>query len=229
MVPWREADRPRQAGRRQRDAVRSAVAPLRDPAHLDGRHVPGRGALRIGVRASRPRPTWMPVSSIPDEIVLGDGRASVSSQDDTADRGFVLDGFPRTVHQAESLDEILAPRGDRPRRQPRGPTPRSCCAGSPAGGSASTAGPTTRRRPSAEVNWTCDVCGGEVIQREDDTEGADPAPARPLRAGDGAAHRLVPRPGDAHAGGRGSGSPTRSPTAWSRSSTSSRIGSRRPD
>ena len=39
-------------------------------------------------------------------------------------------------------------------------------------GCASTAAPTTRLSSPPLINWTCDVCGGEVIQREDDTEEA---------------------------------------------------------
>ena len=44
------------------------------------------------------------------------------------------------------------------------------------------------------INWTCDVCGGEVIQREDDTEEAIDAAPRDLRDPDRPAHRLVPGP-----------------------------------
>ena len=50
-----------------------------------------------------------------------------------------------------------------------------------------------RQHAAAEVNWTCDVCGGEVVQRDDDTEEAVATPARALRAPDGADHRLLPR------------------------------------
>jgi adenylate kinase len=49
---------------------------------------------------------------VPDELTIEIVRARLG-QDDTA-RGFVLDGFPRTLAQAEALDRVLAEidRGD---------------------------------------------------------------------------------------------------------------------
>ena len=46
---------------------------------------------------------------VPDEVVV----AIIADRIDEADakRGFVLDGFPRTVPQAEALDQLLAERG----------------------------------------------------------------------------------------------------------------------
>src|SRR5687768_7682630 len=46
---------------------------------------------------------------VPDEVVV----AIVSDRIDMADakRGFILDGFPRTVPQAEALDRMLAKKG----------------------------------------------------------------------------------------------------------------------
>lgn len=90
---------------------------------------------------------------------------------DVRARGFVLDGCPRTVSQAERLAGILAPydldlaidlevhTGQVLRRL----AARRVCVD--CGANYSTASPPL-------INWTCDVCGGEVIQREDDTEEA---------------------------------------------------------
>ena len=47
------------------------------------------------------------------------------------------------------------------------------------------------------INWTCDVCGGEVVQREDDTEEAISRRLEIYEQPDRAAHRLVPGPGPA--------------------------------
>jgi adenylate kinase len=43
---------------------------------------------------------------VPDELTIALIRDRLEEKD--AHRGFVLDGFPRTIHQAEALDEMLA-------------------------------------------------------------------------------------------------------------------------
>jgi adenylate kinase len=72
------------------DILREAVA-SETPLGLRAKHIMDRGAL------------------VPDEIVI----AVVADRIDHADaaNGFVLDGFPRTVPQAEALDRELATRG----------------------------------------------------------------------------------------------------------------------
>jgi adenylate kinase len=107
---------------------------------------------------------------IPDEIVLGVVSERLD-QDDTKSRGFILDGFPRTATQAEALSKMLAPRDLDLAVDLEVPTEivlkrlssRRVCLD--CGTNYSTA-----NRP--RVDWTCDVCGGEVVQREDDTEEA---------------------------------------------------------
>jgi adenylate kinase len=107
---------------------------------------------------------------IPDEMVMEMVRGRLSERD-TRGRGFVLDGCPRTTSQAEDLDEIVHPFGldlvidlDVPTSlvMKRLASRRVCV---DCGANYSTAAPPM-------VNWTCDVCGGEVVQREDDTEEA---------------------------------------------------------
>ncbi|HYC15604.1 MAG TPA: adenylate kinase [Pseudolabrys sp.] len=46
---------------------------------------------------------------VPDEVVVGIIAERIDQPD--AKRGFVLDGFPRTVPQAQALDRLLAERG----------------------------------------------------------------------------------------------------------------------
>jgi adenylate kinase len=105
---------------------------------------------------------------IPDEVVIGVVRERLD-QDDTKMRGFILDGFPRTAHQAEALAKLLVPGDLDMAVDLEVPTEivlkrlaaRRVC--SDCGTNYSTDSPP-------KENWTCDVCGGEVVQRPDDTE-----------------------------------------------------------
>jgi adenylate kinase len=107
---------------------------------------------------------------IPDDMVMEMVRSRLSERDTTG-RGFVLDGCPRTTVQAEALHDIVHPFGLDLVVDLEVPTTlvmkrlasRRVCVD--CGSNYSTAAPPM-------VNWTCDVCGGEVIQREDDTEEA---------------------------------------------------------
>jgi adenylate kinase len=90
---------------------------------------------------------------------------------DTQARGFVLDGCPRTISQAQQLADLLDPDQLDLVLDLEVPTTmvlkrlasRRVCVD--CGANYSVASPPL-------TNWTCDVCGGEVIQREDDTEDA---------------------------------------------------------
>ncbi|MGI5831933.1 MAG: adenylate kinase [Thermoguttaceae bacterium] len=46
---------------------------------------------------------------VPDEVIIALVKERISQPD--ADRGFLFDGFPRTVVQAEALDKVLAEQG----------------------------------------------------------------------------------------------------------------------
>jgi adenylate kinase len=107
---------------------------------------------------------------VSDEIMVGvvDERLNES---DTTKRGYILDGFPRTVPQGESLAEITA---DRPLdlvvnlEVPEAIvleriTKRRVC---------KTCGHIYSVDAPPKDGWICDVDGGEVVQRADDTEDA---------------------------------------------------------
>ncbi|GMV17154.1 MAG: adenylate kinase [Polyangiaceae bacterium] len=69
-----------------------------------------RAARAAGTRLGKEAETYMNAGKlVPDEVVIGlvDERLD---QDD-AREGFILDGFPRTVPQAEALGGLLAKRG----------------------------------------------------------------------------------------------------------------------
>lgn len=133
------------------DMLRSAVK-AGTPLGLDATHYIEAGEL------------------IPDELVLRLVGERLG-QDVTKDRGFVLDGFPRTVNQAKLLDGLLIPDEVDCVINLRVPTSlvlkriasRRVC--EDCGANYSTLTPP-------KVDWTCDVCGGDVVQRDDDTEAA---------------------------------------------------------
>ncbi len=80
---------------------------------------------------------------VPDDVTIGMLEARLDQPD--AARGFVLDGFPRTLDQASALDALLAAaaRGSRASSTSRCMA-RSSCAGCPAAWSAARrATPTT--------------------------------------------------------------------------------------
>jgi adenylate kinase len=121
----------------------------------------------LGLRA---KPIMDSGKLVPDDIVLGMVEDRVARPDCAA--GFVLDGFPRTLPQAERLEEILSLLPLRRalavylvvdedavvRRIASRRTCRSCGA----------IYSTETKMPRAAGN--CDACGGELIQRPDDRE-----------------------------------------------------------
>jgi adenylate kinase len=130
-----------------------------------------RAAVRQGTEFGKKAKEYMDAGElVPDEVVIGVVGERLD-QDDTANRGFILDGFPRNVHQAEALDELLAPIGLDLAIDLEVPTAivlkrlasRRVC---------TTCGTNYSTDSPPAIDWTCDVCGGEVIQREDDTERA---------------------------------------------------------
>jgi adenylate kinase len=107
---------------------------------------------------------------LPDDLIM-EMVGERLNDSDTRARGFVLDGCPRTIGQAEALEQLLKP--DRldmvlnlevaTSQVLRRLASRRVCVD--CGTNYSVSSPPL-------VGWSCDVCGGEVIQREDDTEDA---------------------------------------------------------
>ena len=105
---------------------------------------------------------------VPDEIVIGVVEEMLG-RDDTIRRGFILDGFPRTVRQAEELERVLA---DYPLDLVLDlDVPTEIVLRRIAGRRVCVQCHTPYHVDTPPSNnWTCDNCGGEVIQRDDDTE-----------------------------------------------------------
>lgn len=109
---------------------------------------------------------------VPDEVVIRMVKDRLQQAD--CANGFMLDGFPRTLPQAESLDAALKSMGARldaviAIEVPRDVlmtrlTARRQCRG--CGKIYNVLG----EMPASE--GVCDICGGEVYQRDDDTVAA---------------------------------------------------------
>jgi adenylate kinase len=129
-----------------------------------------RAAVRSGSEFGQKARRYLDAGElVPDEIVIGMVRERLT-KDDTTHRGFILDGFPRTVRQSEALLEFLAPKTldvvlnleiDTSEVLRRLASRRVC---SDCGANYSVVDNPPR------VPGICDVCGGDVVQRDDDTE-----------------------------------------------------------
>lgn len=107
---------------------------------------------------------------VPDEVVIGIIRNRLKEAD--CQKGYMLDGFPRTVAQAEALDKMLAESGskiddvisiDVPNEELLGRltgrrTCRQCGQGF-----------HVMFDPPKQAG-VCDKCNGELYQRDDDNE-----------------------------------------------------------
>jgi adenylate kinase len=130
-----------------------------------------RSAVKAGTPLGLEAKAYMDSGElIPDEVVLAMVKEHLD-QDDTKARGFVLDGFPRTEVQAAKLEEMMLPAEIDCVINLVVPTglvmkrlaSRRVCVD--CGTNYSTFAPP-------RVDWICDICGGEVVQRPDDTEAA---------------------------------------------------------
>lgn len=66
-----------------------------------------RAAIQEGTELGIKAKAYMDQGAlVPDEVTVGIVRERLSKPD--CDKGFLLDGFPRTVPQAEALDELLS-------------------------------------------------------------------------------------------------------------------------
>lgn len=107
---------------------------------------------------------------VPDEVTIGIVRERLAETD--CANGFLLDGFPRTVFQAEALDDILTKLG----------TNLDVALNIDVDSEALIGRITGRRmcrncgKPyhvtfsPSKVEDRCDACGGELYQRDDDKE-----------------------------------------------------------
>ena len=107
---------------------------------------------------------------VPDEVTINMVKDRL--QQDDCKNGYLLDGFPRTVLQAEALDNFLVKRGESIDTALLIEVPKEFILERMTG---------RRVCPSCGASYhikfnpatndgKCDLCGSEVIQRKDDTE-----------------------------------------------------------
>jgi len=106
---------------------------------------------------------------VPDEVTIAMVAERLSRWD--CGKGVLLDGFPRTIRQAEALDEMLAERGREislvPYLMVRDETLIERLAGRWTCRECEAAYHVVFKPPQHE--GICDECGGELYQRPDDT------------------------------------------------------------
>jgi adenylate kinase len=130
-----------------------------------------RGAVKNGTAMGLEAKRYMDAGDlVPDSVVIGIVKDRLQ-EPDTA-KGFLMDGFPRTIPQAEALDKvlgeldraitkvvvILVDEDDLVKRLSGRRVCRTCQA------------PFHVMFNQAKVEGVCDKCGGELYQRDDDNE-----------------------------------------------------------
>lgn len=130
-----------------------------------------RANVRAGTGLGAKAKSFMDAGDlVPDDVILG--MMGDRLAEDDAKEGFLFDGFPRTVPQAEALEQLLIERG-----QPIDVVLRMLV------DTKEVVQRLTGRRTCTncgavfhvdydppKVEGVCDKCGGELVQREDDSE-----------------------------------------------------------
>ncbi len=130
-----------------------------------------RAAVKEGTDLGKEAKRYMDAGKlVPDEVVIGIIKERLKEPD--CEKGFILDGFPRTVPQAEALEKVLeqmgrkidhvlsieVPEEELIKRLTGRRTCRECGQGYH----------IIFNPPKEEGK--CDKCGGELYQRDDDNE-----------------------------------------------------------
>ena len=124
-----------------------------------------RAALKAGTEMGLKAKSYMEAGQlVPDDVVIGIIKDRLAEKD--CENGFILDGFPRTIPQAQALedmgvqiDKVLDIEVPDEKISARLSGRRVCskCANSYH---------ILYKQP--KVEGVCDACGGELVQRKDD-------------------------------------------------------------
>ncbi|MGL5511781.1 MAG: adenylate kinase [Sporomusa sp.] len=107
---------------------------------------------------------------VPDSVTIGIVKERLAKED--CKRGFILDGFPRTIAQAEALDRTLSELNIKLDRVINITAPETELVGRMTGRRICKGCGATYHVAfnASKVAGVCDSCGGELYQRADDTE-----------------------------------------------------------
>ncbi len=132
-----------------------------------------RAAVKEGTPMGKKAKEFMDAGKlVPDEVVIGIIKDRLAQPD--CKKGFILDGFPRTVPQAEALDKVLAGLGTKLDHVVSIDVPEEDLV-------TRLCGRRTCKNPDCgqmyHIKYTppkkegiCDKCGSELYQRDDDNE-----------------------------------------------------------
>jgi adenylate kinase len=134
-----------------------------------------RGAVQAGTPLGKEAEAYMKRGDlVPDSLIMGIMEKRLQEPD--CQKGFLLDGFPRTIPQAEALKVLMAKLGIKldmvvsievPREVilDRLTTRRTCS-------NAKCQAIYNVKSNPPKQEGICDKCGSPVVQREDETEAA---------------------------------------------------------
>ena len=124
-----------------------------------------REAVKNGTKSGLEAKSYMDSGAlVPDEVVIGILKDRIAEDD--CKEGYILDGFPRTVPQAEALDKMgvkidmvleIAVADEKITQRLSGRRVCEDCGNSY----------HTEYKPT-KVEGICDKCGGKTVQRKDD-------------------------------------------------------------
>ncbi len=124
-----------------------------------------RAAVKDGTEMGLKAKAFMDAGQlVPDEVVIGIIKDRLKEKD--CEKGFILDGFPRTIPQAQALvdagieiDKVIDIEVDDEKIIKRMSGRRVC---------AKCASSYHLEYKKPKVDGVCDACAGELIQRKDD-------------------------------------------------------------
>jgi len=107
---------------------------------------------------------------VPDQVTIGIVAERLAMPD--CETGFLLDGYPRTILQAQALDEILAQTGRRVELVVNLVVPNEILLARVVGrvNCIKCKNVYNAKSNSTKIAGICDKCGGELVQRSDDNE-----------------------------------------------------------